>query len=138
MMMQMLLGAAQPIGVDTPNVAAEEFRIDPDDSTVFLNFRSTGGIWRSLLHTNSNTPEQIGTWLLNGVASDYEIMLTGTGDTPNGPALDAWHSLGDDQGWDFAQTVVGSKIFNGTYYIRRATGVTQGDGTFRLACEVDM
>lgn len=137
MMIQMLLGAAQSIGVDTPNVSAQEYRIDPDDSAVFLNFRSAGGIWRSMLHTNSNTPEQIGTWLLDGVGADYEIMLSGFGDTPNGPALDTWHSLGDDKGWDFSQTSVGMQNFSGTYYIRRASGAAQGDGTFLLTSQVD-
>lgn len=74
----------------------------------------TDGLIRKTVQGVTTT---IGTWLLSGSNSDYEVYLTGAGDSPG--TLDTWLALSSTRSWGLSQGSLGSKDFTGTYYLRR-------------------
>lgn len=49
----------------------------------------------------------------------YEVHYSGTGNTPDGDALDTWLPLTQDREWSLTSTVIGFKpVFTGTMQIR--------------------
>jgi hypothetical protein len=130
------VGGAEAIGADCFNVSVFGTRVLPDsnNASAFFEVRSTGVAASS---TNGSAPSILGTWLLQGAASDYEIRVTGTGDSPG--TLNTWLNLGTTRSWSLTQTggVSGSKSFSGTWEIRRASsGVIQDSANFLLEVEV--
>ena len=63
----------------------------------------------------------LGTWLLVGNNSDFEIYLSGTGNTPSGSALNTWLPLSTTRSWYLDLPGSGSESFSGTIQIRRAS-----------------
>ena len=84
-----------------------------------------GGIYNSNGKAYSEVygaaPVEDGTWLLVGTNTDFEIYLSGTGNTPAGDALNTWLSLGTTRIWSLSDGGGGGvSSFNGTVQIRRA------------------
>lgn len=54
------------------------------------------------------------------IGDAYEVMLTGTGDTPDadGYDLDTWYTIDTTITFRFVQTVIGVKSFTGTMTVR--------------------
>jgi hypothetical protein len=77
--------------------------------------------------TTSSTGEANGTWLTAGSASEVEVSLSGTGDTPTGSALGTWLNCGTTRAWTLTQSVLGSKSFSGTLTFRNATTLEELD-----------
>lgn len=68
----------------------------------------------------------IDTWLLSGVASDYDCQLTWVGSTLTGSAINTWLSCGSTQSWTMTETSAGSgKLGSGTIKIRDATTLVE-------------
>lgn len=73
---------------------------------------------------NSGTPVSFNTWLLAGVAADFECRLTvDSGDNPTGSALGAWISTSLDPVWHLLQVGIGVKLNACTIEIRNATSM---------------
>src|SRR5688572_708286 len=97
--------------VSTPDLVAGDVAIDPADASANVVWWSDG--------TVDENGIQADTWLLFGDASDYELMVTGTGDEPGGTGnLDVWQAMDSDLGYALSQTTEGNKSFSGTYQIR--------------------
>lgn len=62
-----------------------------------------------------------GAWLLVGSNTDFEIYLSGTGDTPTGSALNTWHAGNTGPSWGLSVASSDTKSFSGTLQIRRAS-----------------
>lgn len=82
---------------------------------------------------NSNPDGTIGTWLISGAASDYEVLVSGSGSTPAGSALDTWINCGTSPSWSMSASG-GAQIrtFSGGWSLRRAGGATISTGSFSL------
>lgn len=77
-------------------------------------------------------------WLLIGQASEYEIRVQGSGNTPVGDALDTWLSLGVTRSWELSGVPITIKSFSGTYEIRRASDqLVLGGNSFNLTAEAE-
>jgi hypothetical protein len=63
-----------------------------------------------------------------------EIFVTGTGDTPDGSAIDTWLALTSTRTWSFnTGGGVANLALNGTYSVRvAASGQVIGGGSFNL------
>jgi len=80
--------------------------------------------------TGASPFDRTNEWLLSGdkgtaVGDDYEAFLSGSGNTPSGPALDEWHTISSDLVW----VLQGSSTltFTGTLQIRQRTDTTNND-----------
>jgi hypothetical protein len=60
-----------------------------------------------------------GTWLTTGLNTDFQVQLTGSGDSPG--VLGTWLGMGTSQVWTLTQTGLGSKSFSGTLALRRTS-----------------
>ena len=82
----------------------------------------------------------VGTWLNSGLNSDYEIYVSGTGDTPTGSALDTWLALSTDRSWSLSDAGGGGlKSFTGVAQIRRASsGIVISTAPLELEVESTM
>lgn len=110
---------------------ATDSEISPTDALASVIFTNTG--------TCTNTGNPGFTWLVTGSASDYDIYVSGTGDTPTGAALDTWHNLGTNREWRLEVTGVGTLSFTGTYQIRAAGGgSTLASNTISIFANVDV
>lgn len=66
--------------------------------------------------------QNVGTWLLIGNNSDFQIRLTSwTGDTPSGNALDTWYTLSTSVSWGYSLGGQGFLSGSGTVQIRRTS-----------------
>ena len=65
----------------------------------------------------------VGTWLITGTNSDYDYILSGSGDTPTSGSLDTWIGGATTTYWQLDETTDGnaSKTFDGTLTWRDAT-----------------
>jgi hypothetical protein len=114
------------------NISALHQTTSPSDATAVVSFTSAG----AAAATGVATPDW--TWLLTGSAGDYEIFVTGTGDTPTGSALDTWLALSSNRTWTLTETAVGTKSFSGTYKLRRASDSVETDAkTFAITATAD-
>jgi hypothetical protein len=62
-----------------------------------------------------------GAWLLVGSTSDFQIRVTGTGDTPIGDSLNTWLALTSTRSWGFSLPGQGTRSFTGTAELRRTS-----------------
>jgi hypothetical protein len=117
--------------VNSPNLLAADTANDPANANASIVWFSSGSIERNNLFDS--------TWLVFGQGSDYELFVTGTGDTPGGTGnLDTWQNMGLDLGYALAQTSPGEQSFSGTYQIRLVSGHgLVGSGTISLNVIVD-
>jgi hypothetical protein len=113
-----VLSATNAVGVKSVNaIAANLSDLDIANAAVGYLMLPTGET-----QTREGAPySTVGTWLLQGTADEYEVRLTGTGDTPSGSALNTWLPLDTNQGWELVQNSPGSLQFSGTVEIRRAS-----------------
>lgn len=100
-----LLSASLPA-----SISAGDSVFAPNNAFAELYVSNSGG-WGA---TNGGT----GTWLTSGTNSEFQVRLTGTGDTPSGSALNTWITLSSNTNWSLSQNVQGFKTFNGTLEIR--------------------
>lgn len=83
-----------------------------------FQYGAAGTVWTI---ENGGAPVNAGTWLLVGANTDFEIRLTGTGDTLTGSTLNTWHLGNTGPGWTLSEPGGGTKSFNGTIDIRRTS-----------------
>ena len=116
--------------VNCENITLVDAIAGPGTATATSAFASAG--------THNGTPgtDYDFTWMLSGAGADYDIYVTGTGDTPTGSAIDTWLNLGSARSWTLSSTS-GSVLFTGTYTIRDATTLIElGSNGFLLNAEV--
>jgi len=65
-----------------------------------------------------------GTWMTAGTNTDFEVRLTGTGDTPSGRALNTWLATSTTRSWTITNPGSTTMVFIGTLEFRIA-----GDST---------
>ena len=70
---------------------------------------------------NGGSPTNIGQWLLVGANTQFQIYLSGTGDTLSGSALNTWHAGNTGPSWTLSANGGESKSWSGTLQIRRAS-----------------
>lgn len=125
------VAGSKRIRVDTQNVSDSDSELSPTDAQANVTWTNTGNLQEGGINQFP--------WLLFGSASDYELFVTGTGDTPGPAALNTWQSMGSNLGYTLTVTGIGEESFSGTYSIRTATGhVVLGSGSIFLQAIVDV
>lgn len=129
--LQTLVGSMGMRYINIPaTLVASHIGQSPTNGYAEIEFRSDGTIYKQENATNT----QLGTWLVAGANSDYEVRMTGTGDSPG--TLNTWEALSTTRTWSLSQNIVGSKVFNGTVEIRKvSTGVVEDSGTVQITAE---
>jgi hypothetical protein len=126
---QVLLGLESTDLVDFP-ATLEASDVNSGSAAASISVKSDG----TLDGTGAQAAPS-GTWLNVGAASDYEIYVTGTGDTPTGAAVDTWLGLGTTRQWALNASSI-LKDFLGTFSVRRvADSVVVDSGTFHIEAD---
>jgi hypothetical protein len=127
----------QVVIANTVNVAdASVSRIASSATAAGYRIDSDGSVYK----IEGASVTNIGTWLLSGAASDYEVRFTNySGSAPGGSALATWLGCGSDRTWTNTD-VVNDGIpveSNNTVEIRRAggTGVILDSATITISSE---
>lgn len=113
------------------DLSAADFDILPGGAYAAITIFS-GGTWSD----DSGT----GTWREFGASADYEVRVTGTGNTPAGSAINTWLSCATNRTWSLTQNSVGIKTFTGLLEIRLAAApnAVQDTATFSLSAEAEL
>ncbi len=111
-----------------PSLSAADFDILPGGAFAQIGILSNGEWFAGL----SN-----GTWREFGDSADYEVRVTGTGNTPSGAAINAWLPCSTNRTWSLSQSTVGGKSFTGSLEIRLAAPPNTVLDTATFAIEVE-
>lgn len=133
----MIFGSAGNAMVDCVPFSMFASRILPDSNPANVGFetRSNGQFYS----IENGVKLSVGTWLIAGAASDYEIRVTGTGDDPGN--LNTWLNMGSTRTWELTLPggVADSASFSGTWEIRRASsGVVQDSASLGLTVTIEI
>jgi hypothetical protein len=101
--------------VQLQNLSSYDYAIAPADAYAEIVMSSNGAFQQN--------PGNNGTWLLSGNASDFDVLVTGFGDTPAGASVNTWINLGTTRTWSLIYTGSsgGKNYSGGSIYIRNTT-----------------
>lgn len=116
------------LAVQVPAGASFETNTVGFNALCDLTFANTGG-W-SCTDDASST----GTWLLNGLANQFEIRWDNLSGTLSTGTAGSWLPLSSDQTFGVTRTTLGNKTCVGTCSIRvAATGIVLASGAISLS-----
>ncbi len=122
--------------VSLDGASAYDLVFDPTNAEARYRLNSSGieqsYISDDLFYTN------IGTWLVSGTNSQFEVRATETSGTVSTGTVGSWLVLSTSREWTVARTTIGTKSVTLTIEIRKAsTGVIVATATAQLDAEVD-
>jgi hypothetical protein len=135
---QLLFAGEPPDFVELTDRYISDLVFVPDTAFAAVRFENDGKLYRK---QGTNAVEVTGEWATQAVAgADYEVRaVLSSGDTPSGPALNTWHSIGTSREWSLTRTPIGIRTCVLAIEIRlAATSQVQGAASITLEAIVEI